>query len=81
MDLSSLDLTPVTAQFAKGAAQLPAANHCFPVAMQSVAVLAAAVAVPVAYHPWLYAGGFLLATAGAAFTLWRVRLAKQVQGS
>ncbi len=27
MDMNSLDLTPVTAQFAKGAAQLPAADH------------------------------------------------------
>lgn len=27
MDMSSLDMTPVTAQFAKRAAQLPAADH------------------------------------------------------
>ena len=80
MDLSCPDLTPLAALVTKGVAQLPGADNSFAAAMQSIALLAAAVSTPVAYHPWQYAGPCLLAAAGAAFTLWRVRQGEQAHG-
>ena len=80
MNLSCPDLTPLAALVTKGMAQLPGTDDSFAAAMQSIAMLAAAVAAPVAYQPWLYAGFCLLAAAGAAFTLRRVRRGEQAQG-
>ena len=76
---TSLDLNPLPAFVATCAAQVPDRDHFFAPTMQSVALLAVAVAAPVAFHPGLYAGAFLLAFAGAAFTVWRVRLIEQAQ--